>query len=189
MRFQIDFSELSPVSTTRTLVPLTRFNQSGQSWPLLKIYLNTNTDMTMISAKQTFSWLKLPLLLGVTIIFLTGLDSPYADREFIKIKQAKVRMDITVLRSALEYYKSDNDTYPTTKQGLDALIHKPDISPIPSNWHQYLPRLPKDPWGKPYRYVSPGSHGKVDIVSLGKDSKKGGKGENSDIGNWEIQVN
>ena len=93
--------------------------------------------------------------------------------------------DIRSIMSALKLYRLDNGQYPTTSQGLKALVQKPQTDPIPSNWHQYLGRLPKDPWGNAYMYLSPGVHGRVDVWSYGADGKPGGTGKNADIGSWQ----
>jgi general secretion pathway protein G len=100
---------------------------------------------------------------------------------------AKAKQDIRALESALNLYKLDNFVYPTTDQGLEALVTKPSGTPEPKNWKRYMDRLPKDPWGEPYQFLSPGSKGDVDIYSLGADNQQGGEGPNADIGNWELQ--
>lgn len=98
----------------------------------------------------------------------------------------KAKHDITALETALELYHLDNGMYPTTEQGLQALIREPDAEPLPSHYKQggYLKRLMKDPWGMPYQYLSPGEHGDIDIYSFGADQQPGGEGINSEIGNW-----
>ena len=87
---------------------------------------------------------------------------------------------------ALKLYRLDNQRYPTNEQGLQALISKPSGGPAPPNWKAggYLDRLNKDPWGNPYEYRSPGSHGEVDVYSFGADGKPGGTGNDADIGSW-----
>jgi general secretion pathway protein G len=99
----------------------------------------------------------------------------------------KASQDIRVIDSALKLYKLDNNIYPSTDQGLEALVTKPTTSPEPRNWKEggYLERLPKDPWGGDYLYLNPGVHGEIDIFSLGADGQTGGEGINSDIGNWQ----
>jgi len=101
----------------------------------------------------------------------------------------KARQDIRALEGALNLYKLDNYTYPSTDQGLVALVEKPAGTPEPRNWKSggYVDRLPKDPWGTEYQYLSPGSHGEIDIFSLGADSRPGGEGVNADIGNWNLE--
>jgi len=99
---------------------------------------------------------------------------------------AKAKADVQGLGTALNLYKLDNFTYPSTDQGLDALVQKPSGSQEAANWRSggYIDRLPKDPWSRDYQYVSPGSHGDFDVYSLGKDGQSGGDGLASDIGNW-----
>jgi len=100
---------------------------------------------------------------------------------------AKARQDIRALESALNLYKLDNMTYPTTDQGLEALVTRPNSEPQPRNWREggYIDRLPKDPWGRPYQYLMPGQHGEFDLYSLGADGQMGGEGVNAVIGNWQ----
>jgi general secretion pathway protein G len=99
----------------------------------------------------------------------------------------KAKQDIRALESALNLYKLDNFVYPTTDQGLEALVAKPAGSPEPKNWKAYMDRLPKDPWGNDYQYLSPGVQSDVDIFTLGADGQPGGDEINADIGNWDLQ--
>ncbi|MCP5420617.1 MAG: type II secretion system major pseudopilin GspG [Gammaproteobacteria bacterium] len=100
----------------------------------------------------------------------------------------KAKQDIRALKSALDLYKLDNYTYPSTEQGLEALVQKPTILPEPPHWKSggYLENLPKDPWGNPYQYLQPGQQGPVDIYSLGADGQTGGEGKDADIGTWNL---
>jgi general secretion pathway protein G len=102
---------------------------------------------------------------------------------------AKARQDIRTVEAALNLYKLDNYVYPTTDQGLEALVTKPTIPPEPRQWKQggYLDRLPQDPWGRNYLYLQPGQHGEIDIYSLGADGQQGGEGINADLGNWTLK--
>lgn len=100
-------------------------------------------------------------------------------------KIAKVKSDVRTLQTALDLYRLDNGTYPTSDQGLQALIQKPTIEPIPSGWKGgYIQKLNDDPWGRPYHYLNPGEHLEVDIFSYGPDGKPGGVGLKAEIGNW-----
>lgn len=96
--------------------------------------------------------------------------------------------DIRSISNALDLFKLDNFGYPTTDQGLDGLVTKPAGSPEPKNWNPdgYLKKVPKDPWGNEYQYLSPGAHGKFDLYSFGADGREGGEGVNADINSWEI---
>lgn len=101
----------------------------------------------------------------------------------------KAKQDIRALEAALNLYKLDNFNYPTTDQGLEALVQPPTTEPIPPKWKQggYLDRLPQDPWGRPYMYLSPGDQGRAfDLYSLGADGQPGGTGAAADIGNWAL---
>jgi general secretion pathway protein G len=95
------------------------------------------------------------------------------------------RTDVGNLMQALKLYKLDNQRFPSTEQGLNALILKPTTEPVPGNWKPYLDKLPKDPWGRPYQYLSPGIKGEVDVLSFGADGQAGGEGNNADLGSWQ----
>ena len=101
-------------------------------------------------------------------------------------RKAKAKHDIQALESALDVYRLDNFTYPTTDQGLEALVAMPGGSPEPKNWKTggYIKKLRKDPWGNDYLYLNPGQHGEIDIFTLGANGKSGGDGVNAEIGNW-----
>ncbi|GJM05906.1 MAG: type II secretion system protein G [marine bacterium B5-7] len=99
---------------------------------------------------------------------------------------AKTKADVKNIETALSLYKLDNFHYPSTSQGLNALIQKPSGSPEAKNWKPggYLSQLPNDQWGNPYQYLNPGNHGAIDVYSFGADGQPGGDELNSDIGNW-----
>jgi general secretion pathway protein G len=103
-------------------------------------------------------------------------------------KVAAARVDISTVMQSLKLYKLDNQRYPTTEQGLQSLITKPTTGPAANGWKSggYLDKLPKDPWGSPYQYLSPGIKGEIDVFSLGADGQPGGSGEDADIGSWDI---
>jgi len=102
-------------------------------------------------------------------------------------KRFAAKADVGALVQALKLYRLDNGFYPSTDQGLQALVTRPTTQPTPSNWKQggYLERLPQDPWGGDYQYLSPGVHGEIDVFSFGADRARGGEGNNADIGNWD----
>jgi len=106
-------------------------------------------------------------------------------------KQVKARLDIQNLETALKLYKLDNGMYPTTEQGLQALVEKPETGIVPKKWNDggYLEkgRVPKDPWSNEFIYLSPGLQGDFDIISYGADGVPGGENEHKDINNWEIE--
>ena len=101
---------------------------------------------------------------------------------------AAARVDISTVIQSLKLYKLDNQRYPTTEQGLQALIAKPTSGPAANGWKSggYLDKLPRDPWGSPSPYLSPGIKGEIDVFSLGADGQPGGAGDDADIGSWDI---
>ncbi len=98
------------------------------------------------------------------------------------------KQDIATTMQALTIYKLDNQRYPTTEQGLQALISKPTTGPAANGWKSggYLDKLPKDPWGNPYHLLSPGLKGAIDVFSLGADGQPGGAENDADIGSWDL---
>jgi general secretion pathway protein G len=123
------------------------------------------------------------VILGIlaSIIVPKIMDKPDEAR-IVKAKQ-----DIRAIQSALEMYKLDNFVYPTTDQGLQALVTKPTTDPVPPHWKQYLDRLPIDPWNNPYQYLNPGVHGPIDIWSYGPKGPGGGSSDAGVIGNWNLE--
>ena len=101
----------------------------------------------------------------------------------------KVETDLRAIGSALELYRLDNFSYPSTDQGLEAMVTQPGLEPIPANWKAggYLERLPTDPWGNAYQYIRPGLHGAFDLYSFGADGRPSGSGMDADIGNWAME--
>ncbi len=102
-------------------------------------------------------------------------------------KIAAAKVDIATIMQSLKLYKLDNARYPTTEQGLQALLTKPTAGPAANGWKEggYLEKMPKDPWGFQYQYLSPGIKGEVDVFSQGADGQPGGTGEDADVGSWE----
>jgi general secretion pathway protein G len=98
------------------------------------------------------------------------------------------RSDIASLMQALKLYRLDNQRYPTTEQGLQALVAKPSTGPAANGWKSggYIDKLPKDPWGNPYQYLSPGVRGEIDVFSYGADGQPGGSANDADIGSWDL---
>lgn len=123
------------------------------------------------------------VILGILATFIVPKLTGRTDQARI----AKAHHDIQALETALDLYKLDNGVYPTTDQGLQALIEQPGSDPVPRNWRPggYIKRLNDDPWGNPYQYLNPGDHGDIDIFSYGADGQAGGEGVNTDIGNWQ----
>ncbi len=127
------------------------------------------------------------VILGI----LAGLIVPRIMGRPEEARRTKAALTLRSLDSALKLYKLDNGVYPTTEQGLEALIDKPDTGTVPGNWREggYLDsnRVPKDPWGNDYVYIQPGEHGDYDLSSYGRDGEKGGEGDNADINLWELE--
>lgn len=135
------------------------------------------------------------LLEIIVVVFILGLLAAIVAPKIIgrtdeaRITQAKVQ--IKSFETALKLFKLDNGFYPSTEQGLDALVEKPTVGEIPQKYREggYLEqkKIPLDPWGNPYVYISPGIQGDFDIISYGADRKEGGEGKNADIKSWDMQ--
>ena len=127
------------------------------------------------------------VILGV----LAGLIAPRIMGRPDEAKQLKAKIQIESLETALKLYKLDNGFYPTTDQGLQALVQPPESEPAPRSWRQggYLEKgkVPEDPWKNAFVYLSPGVHGDYDLISYGADGVEGGEGKNQDIRSWEIE--
>lgn len=127
------------------------------------------------------------VILGI----LAGLIVPRIMGRPEEARQMKAKMTIESLETSLRLYKLDNGSYPTTEQGLQALIERPDTGNVPKKWRDggYLEKrkVPKDPWDNEYVYLSPGVNGEYDIVSYGSDGIPGGEGKDSDINSWEME--
>lgn len=124
------------------------------------------------------------VILGIlaAVVVPKIMDKPDAARI------ARAKQDIRAIESAMNLYKLDNFYYPSTQQGIEALVSPPSGDPPAKNWKPggYLASVPKDPWGNPYQFLSPGTKGEVDIFSLGADAKPGGDASAADIGSWDL---
>jgi general secretion pathway protein G len=129
------------------------------------------------------------LVVLVIIGLLVSIVAPNVLQRADEARVQKVRADFKNVETALKLYKLDNFNYPTTEQGLGALVEKPTIEPIPRNWKKdgYLQQIPEDPWGNLYKYLNPAEfgHGDYDLYSLGADGITGGEEQNADLGNWQ----
>src|ERR1700681_1485183 len=128
----------------------------------------------------------------VVIIILGLLVAIVAPKILGRTDDARVtatKLQIRQLEEALHLYKLDNGVYPSTEQGLGALINKPSVGDAPMHWREggYAPKVPNDPWTHPYIYISPGAHGDYDLSSYGADGEPGGEGKNADIESWNIE--
>jgi general secretion pathway protein G len=125
----------------------------------------------------------------VVIVIMGILASLIVPKIMGRPDEARViaaKQDIASTMQALKLYKLDNQRYPTTEQGLQALVSKPTTPPVPTNWKTsgYLDKLPTDPWGNPYQYLFPGVRSELDVFSFGVDGASGGEGNDADIGSW-----
>lgn len=126
----------------------------------------------------------------VVVVILGILASLVVPRVMSRPDEARAvsaRQDTKAIGAALELYRLDNYVYPSTAQGLAALVERPQGDPPAPNWKAggYLDRVPVDPWKRPYLYLNPGVHGEVDVYTLGADGAPGGEGPNADVGNWQ----
>lgn len=132
------------------------------------------------------------LLEIMVVIFILGLlvaiVAPNVLSNQDDAMRQKARADIATLEQALDMYRLDNLRYPSSDQGLEALVTRPSQAPQPDNYRQggFVRRLPVDPWGNAYRYRHPGEHADIDIYTLGADERPGGEGQDADIGNWML---
>ena len=129
------------------------------------------------------------LVVIIIIGVLAALVAPQLFQRVGQSKTAAARSQVEMLGTALEAYRLDNSYFPSTQQGIDALFKKPTAPPVPTGWRGPYIKKPvnKDPWGRPYKYMSPGKFNPetYDLSSLGRDGKDGGTGEDADIKSWE----
>ena len=145
--------------------------------------------MNRIAEKSQSGFTLIEIMVVVVIIgLLAAVVGPKVFKNVGKANIAKVKTDIRAIESSLNLYRLDNFSYPSTDQGLQALVSQPGGSPEARNWQEggYIPRLPKDPWGREYQYLSPGEQGEMDIFTYGKDGASGGSGEDADLSNWDL---
>lgn len=145
---------------------------------------------SMVSGTQGFTLIELLVVL-VIIGILAGYVGPRIMGHPDDAKRTMAGAQIGGLETALESYRLDNGSYPSTEQGLQALIEAPSSGQAASKWREggYMKKrkLPTDPWGNAYVYLSPGTHSDFDIISYGADGESGGEGADADINNWEIE--
>jgi general secretion pathway protein G len=149
--------------------------------------LNASRMRARIRARATQAGFTLIELMVVLVIIgvLAALIVPNVLDRADDARATAARTDVNNLMQALKLYRLDNQRYPTTQQGLQALVAKPGAGPVPPNWKPYLEKLPNDPWGRPYQYLNPGVKGEIDVMSLGADGQPGGDGKNADVGSWQ----
>lgn len=127
------------------------------------------------------------MVVVIIIGILAAIVAPNVIGRVDDAQITKAKAEIANIENALKFYRLDNFTYPSSEQGLEALVTKP-ADPNIRNWKQggYLPSLPSDPWGNPYLYLNPGNNGEIDVYTLGRDGRPGGEGIDADIGNWDL---
>jgi general secretion pathway protein G len=129
------------------------------------------------------------LVVLVIMGLLISVVAPTVLNRADEARVQKAQADFKAIETALKIYRLDNYVYPTTEQGLEALVEPSTLDPEPRNFKQggYLEEVPVDPWGRPYLYLSPGEHGEIDIYTYGADGLSGGEDQAADIGNWKVE--
>ena len=137
-------------------------------------------------AQRGFTLIEIMVVIAILGI-LAALMVPKIMSRPDEARRVAAKQDIGTVMQALKLYRLDNGRYPTQEQGLRALIEKPSIDPAPNNWKDggYLERLPNDPWGNAYQYLTPGVHGEVDVFSHGPEGKTGAGAEATYVGSWQ----
>ena len=145
--------------------------------------------MGLFNDKRGFTLIEIMVVI-VILALLAALVGPKLMGRTDDAKVTDAKVQIKNFETAIKLYKLDSGNYPSTEQGLNALVAKPTVGVIPKNYKEggYLEskKIPKDPWGNDYIYVSPGEHGEYDLYSYGADGAKGGEGKNSDISSWNL---
>jgi len=165
------YFHLGPQGLSRALVPIRHSNRAA----------------TQVRSRDAgFTLIEIMVVIAIIGILATLIVPKIMGRpDEARVTAAK--QDVGTIVQALKLYRLDIGRYPTTDQGLKALVEKPSAEPVPQNWKVggYLESLPKDPWGNPYQYSNPGTNSEIDVYSFGADGKLGGTGLDTDIGNWQ----
>ena len=148
------------------------------------VFTNFSAASLRKSLQRGFTLIELMVVL-VIIGILAALIVPNVLDRADDARVTAAKTDINNIVQALKLYRLDNQRYPSSEQGLQALNIKPTTGVIPTNWKPYLEKLPNDPWGRPYQYLNPGIKGDIDVMSFGADGQAGGEGKNADVGSWQ----
>lgn len=142
---------------------------------------------SLLRSERGFTFIEIMVVVAILAI-LAALVVPRIMGRTDDAKRTAVKVQIRNIEGALQLYKLDNGVYPSSEQGLKALVEKPSVGVPPKKWKVggYLPKLPEDSWGNPYKYTSPSPRGDYEIMSLGTDGEVGGEGVNADITNWNL---
>ena len=145
------------------------------------------TVIRRLRSEQGFTFIEIMVVVAILAI-LAALVVPRIMGRTDDAKRTAAKVQIRNIEGALQLYKLDNGVYPSTEQGLKALVEKPSVGVIPKKWKLggYLPKLPVDSWQNPYKYLSPSQKGDYEVISLGTDGEVGGEGINADIANWNL---
>ncbi|MFY9270523.1 MAG: type II secretion system major pseudopilin GspG [Candidatus Manganitrophaceae bacterium] len=143
---------------------------------------------SLARSEKGFTLIEIMVVITILAI-LSVLVVPKLVGRTDEARRVAAKVQIKNIEQALQMYKLDSGVYPSTEQGLDALVRKPSVGQAPKNWREggYLPKVPPDPWGNPFIYASPGSHGDYDLVSHGSDGEGGGEGKDADIESWNME--
>jgi len=146
-----------------------------------------HSSRRIFHTERGFTFIEIMVVVAILAI-LAALVVPRIMGRTDDAKRTATKVQIRNIEGALQLYKLDNGVYPTTEQGLRALVEKPTVGVIPKKWKLggYLPKLPEDPWGNPFKYLSPSQRGEYEVLSLGTDGEVGGEGSNADIANWNL---